>query len=451
MTEQRDMERFETRFADRVRAYTDPATKQRIDALAISRSAMSSNRATGWSQRGLGVGWLGRRIADVRWAVAIVAVIFIGVVGVTVLGPLYNFAMGPQPTPAISPTPSPAASAGGPIPDVLLHSWQRPLPVTPRLDQWGTGFLSLASGVMDFGPETGAAASRSAIGAAGLDTLVATATAETQKCAIGDIGRYRWSLEGNDTVMTLTAISADACAARQEALAGPWVRSDLAPPGDGAATLPPGTYLTSAFDLFGQPGVSGQVSYTVPEGWKVKEDLPETFLLHHLPDASASQPSTDTFIFLLAQPRMAADFAAGAICGPTGEAPGVGPSVDDIVAGIKARPGVVSTSPAAVTIGGFAGQLLDLRLAPSWIGGCQAPDGPVVGMQILLGAGSETGPLVGLDAGSPLRLILLDLTDGRTLAIAIFGIEPSQSSQFEERAAEAMPVVESFEFHPPVP
>jgi hypothetical protein len=450
MTEEKAVEPFETRFAGRVRAYTDPATERRIDALAISRTAILSGGATGWSQRGLGVGWLGRRIAGVRWGVAIVAVVFIGVVGVTVLGPLYNFGIGPQPSPAISPTPSPAPSATGAVPEVLRHSWQRPYAVTPGLDQWGSGFLSLASGVMDFGPETGAAASRSAIGAAGLDTLVATAIAETQKCAIGDIGAYRWSLEGNDTVMTLTAIRPDACAAREEALAGPWVRSDLPLPPDGVP-MQPATYLTSAFDAFGKPGVAGQLSYRVPEGWKVKEDLPATFLLHHLPDASASQPSTDTFIFLLAQPRMAADFPPNATCGRMGEAPGVGPSVDDIVAAIKARPGVVSKPPAAVSIGGFAGQMLDLRLASSWTGGCQAPDGPIVGTQLLLGAGSETGPLVGLDAGNPLRLILLDLTNGRTMSIAIFGVEPSQSSQFEAQVAEAMPVIESFEFHPPVP
>ena len=45
------MEPFETRFAGRVRAYTDPATERRIDALAVSRTAMSSRRAAGWSQR----------------------------------------------------------------------------------------------------------------------------------------------------------------------------------------------------------------------------------------------------------------------------------------------------------------------------------------------------------------------------------------------------------------
>jgi hypothetical protein len=450
MTDPRAMEPFETRFADRVHAYTDPATERRIDALAISRTAMSSGRATGWSQRGLGAGWLSRRIAGARWAMAFVAVVFIGVVGVTVIGPLYNFGIGPQPTPAISPTPSPAPSATGAVPEVLRHWWQRPYAVTPGLDQWGSGFLSLAPGQLDFGPTAGDRASKSAVAAAGIDTLVATATVETQGCAIGETGAYHWSLEGQGTVMTLTANSADACAAREKALAGPWVRADLPLPPSGAP-LAPGTYLTSAFDPFGAPSASGQLSYTVPDRWKVKEDRAGAFLLHRLPADSASQPSMDTLIHLFTQARMMADYTEGAICGQSGEAPGVGRGVDDIVAAILARPGVVATRSAAVTIGGYAGQMLDLHLAPTWTGSCQNPDGPIIAMPLLLGLESERSAGIGLVLNSPVRLILLDLTGGRTMAVAVFNGGPSQPAEFEGQASEAMPVIESFEFHPPVP
>jgi len=444
MTEPGSMEPFETRFAGHVRAYTDAATARRIDALLISRTAMSSRGAMGWSAGRLGAGLLGRRIAGGRWAAALVAVVLIGVVAIAVLE--QPSIIGPQ------TTPSPATSAGGPIPDVLRHSWQRPYAVTPDLDQWPTGFLSLASGLLDFGPAPGTEASRSAVTAAGVDTLVVTATVETRGCAIGDIGAYRWSVEGKGTVLSLTTIDADACAAREEALAGQWVRSDLPLPGDGGATLPPGMYLTTAFDPFDKPGLSGQLSYTVPKGWKVKEDQAATFMLHHLPGASSSQTSTDSFVFLWAQPRMAADFAEGAICGPpVSEAPGVGRGVGDIVAAIMARPGVVSTPPAAVTIGGYEGQMLDLHLAPSWIGGCQAPEGPIVGMPILLLSSSETGPVAAIGPETPLRLILLDLSDGRTMSIGIFNLDPSGASSFEAQVAAVMPVIESFQFHAPTP
>jgi hypothetical protein len=452
MTEPGSMEPFERRFADHVRAYTDVATARRIDALRVSRTAMSSGRATGLSEGRLDAGLLDRRIADARWAAALVAVVLISIVGVAILGRLSGSGIGPQPTPATSSTPTPATSPGGPIPDVLLHSWQRPMAVTPGLDRWGSGFLGLTSGFLDFGPEPGAAASRSVVTAAGLDTLVVTATVETRGCTIGDIGAYRWSMEGKGTVMTLTAISADDCAAREEALAGQWVRSDLPLPGNGGTELPPGTYLTSAFDPFDKPGMSGQLSYTVPSGWVTFEDEPAvSFTLDHRSNASASQPSTHLVILLITQPRMAADFENGAPCGSFGDAPGVGLRVDEIVAAIQARAGVVSNAPAAVTIGGYEGQMLDLHLAPSWTGGCLAPEGAVVGVPILHGDGPGTGPLVGIGPDHPLRLILLDLAGGRTMCVAIFNIEPSQASPFEEQVAAVMPIIKSFQFHAPTP
>jgi hypothetical protein len=257
-------------------------------------------------------------------------------------------------------------------------------------------------------------------------------------------------LEGQGTVMALAANSADACAAREKALTGPWVRADLPLPPSGEP-LAPGTYLTSAFDPFGAPTASGQLSYTVPDRWKVKEDLAGAFLLHRLPDDSASQPSMDTLIHLFTQARLMADYTEGAICGQSSEAPDVGRGVDDIVAAILARPGVVSTPPAAVNIGGYAGQMLDLHLAPTWTRSCQNPDGPIIAMPLLLGLESERSAGIGLVLNSPVRLILVDLTGGRTMAVAIFGGVPSQPAEFEGQASEAMPVVESFEFHPPAP
>ena len=441
MSERRTMEPFERQFADRVRAYTDRATDRRIDTLGVARAAMSSKRATGWSAGRLGAGVLGRRISGVRWAVAFMAIVLIGVTGVAVVARPSDWGIGSQPTPRTSSTPTPEATPGGPILDVLRHSWQRPMAVEPGLDRWGSGFLVLGSGLMDFGPEPGAAASRSAITAAAFDMLLVTATGETQGCAIGDLGSYRWSLKGNGTVLTLTAISPDACAARETALAGDWVRADFPPRVNGEITLTPGTYLTSSFDPFGNPAAPVRVSYTVPDGWKVVDDSTAVFVLNRPPG---------TLVAILAQPRMAAEFTAGQACGPGDDAPGVRGVVAELVAAIVARPGVVSTRPTAVTIGGKQGQLLDLRLAKSWTGSCHAPEGPVVGLPILNGGGAP-GPVVGLSPDHPVRLILLDLGNGRTMAVVIFDLEPSQPVPFQTQVAEVMPIIESFEFHPLTP
>jgi hypothetical protein len=64
---------------------------------------------------------------------------------------------------------------------------------------------------------------------------------------------------------------------------------------------------------------------------------------------------------------------------------------------------------------------------------------------------SERSAGVGLVPDSPLRLILLDLTGGRTMGVAIYGGGPSEPSPLEKQVTEAMPVIESFEFHPPAP
>jgi hypothetical protein len=447
MTETRTPEPFETRFADRIHVYTDVATVRPFDALAISRAAMSSKRSVDRSAGLLGSDWRGWRVLGLPWAAAAVAVMLIGVMTIALLGRPSDRAAGPQPTPSATPS-SPAPTAGGPIAGDLLHSWGRPYAVFPGLDPWPSGLLHVASDLLEVGPEPGDVAS-SAIAAAGPDLIALTATGETPGCTIGDVGTYRWSVEAKGSTLTLTAIDLDACATRETALAGSWVRIDYPNAEDGGATLAPGTYRTSAFDPFGDPALTGQLSYTVPTGWKVKEDQPATFMLHLLPEASISQPTSDSLLVLLAQPQMAADFEEGSICGQAREAPGVGDRVDEIVAAIQARPSVVSSPPVPVTFGGYRGQMLDLRLADAWTGGCQfEPEGLIVGTTILRRSASGSGPFVAVGPNVPVRLILLDLTDGRTMAIATLLAEPFQGSVSDAFAA-VMPVIESFEFHPP--
>jgi hypothetical protein len=303
---------------------------------------------------------------------------------------------------------------------------------------------------MEFGSDVDAARSRTTIVAAGSDALIATATAETRGCRVGDAATYRWSLEGKDTVMTLTADGVDACVARERGLAGSWVRSDLPVAPDGVP-MQPGIHATAAFSPFEGPEATGQLTYIVGDRWKVKEDRAGIFLLHHLGGGVASDPSGDLFIHLFTQPRAAADYVNGATCGPTTALAGAGITVDDLVAVIRARPGVVSTSPSRVVIGGYEGQLLDVHVAPSWTGGCRTPDGRVVALPLLVGSEFEMGAAVGIGPDGPVRLVVLDLTGGRTMAIAVFAGGPVEPSQLNAEAGEAMRVIESFQFHPPIP
>jgi hypothetical protein len=80
-----------------------------------------------------------------------------------------------------------------------------------------------------------------------------------------------------------------------------------------------------------------------------------------------------------------------------------------------------------------------------------APEGPVVGVPILRGPGGELGPSLGLSPAAPVRLILLDLGDGRTMSIAIVSLPPTQPASFHEGVDAAMSIIESIELHPPTP
>ena len=169
-------------------------------------------------------------------AAAAVAVILIGVVAIALLGRIVgsgrrHAADADRPSPSV-----PAATVVGLIPDVLLHAWERPYAVTPDLVDWPTGSLRLESGLLQVGPEPGDAASTFAVTAAGSDTIAVATDSASLGCSVGDVGTYRWALEGKDTILTLTAIRPDPCAARDTALAGEWVRSDLPHPGDQAAS-----------------------------------------------------------------------------------------------------------------------------------------------------------------------------------------------------------------------
>jgi hypothetical protein len=121
------------------------------------------------------------------------------------------------------------------------------------------------------------------------------------------------------------------------------------------------------------------------------------------------------------------------------------------VKAIVTRPGIVSTPPAEVTVAGHQGRLLVLRLEPGWTGGCSDVTGPIVAMPILHQRGSPGGPGVGVGPEQPVRLTLLDVGGGRTLAIAIVAPTDRVSANFDRHLAEAMSIVESFAFVPATP
>ncbi len=152
-------------------------------------------------------------------------------------------------------------------------------------------------------------------------------------------------------------------------------------------------------------------------------------------------------------PALMAEVPDGAPCDavspPVGDAPGVGRTRDELVAGITARAGVVSSRPRPVRFGDLVGEELDLQLAPTWTGGCTTPEGRVATLPFLHMSGSG-GPVVALAPDAPVRLILVDVASDRTLAIVLFRLGPSRPATFDELFGAGTPVVGSFAFEPRV-
>jgi hypothetical protein len=105
----------------------------------------------------------------------------------------------------------------------------------------------------------------------------------------------------------------------------------------------------------------------------------------------------------------------------------------------------------ALTIGGRPAMMLDVRVAAGWTGGtCPANGGSSRnGAVALISADfSDLQPFSSWDGwlrpNERMRLVFVDLGSGQAVAISIY--DTSSPSQFDALVAEAMPIVESFEF-----
>jgi hypothetical protein len=173
------------------------------------------------------------------------------------------------------------------------------------------------------------------------------------------------------------------------------------------------------------------LSYSVATGWMLFEDQPGSFMLHTTTVGTSGAVDGELFVSALAAPAMVAVEPDGRDCGDTREAVGVDAGVDGLVAAIRQRPGLVSTTPTRMTIGGREATLLDLRMDPDWTRGCIGPGGRVLMIPILQVAGMSPSPVFGIGPDAPVRLILVDLGDDQVMAIGIVGFGPDAASTSE--------------------
>jgi hypothetical protein len=137
--------------------------------------------------------------------------------------------------------------------------------------------------------------------------------------------------------------------------------------------LPAGTYQTRTF--------APATTYTVPAGWWNLEDLPGNFLLLP-PGRSLAEVDAGTSDYL---GIYSGATVAAQDCTASGM-PGVGLEPAAMVAALRGLPGLDTTTPREVSVGGLSGWMIDIEMAAGATGGCAVEDGRII-IPLFIGVG----------------------------------------------------------------
>lgn len=238
-------------------------------------------------------------------------------------------------------------------------------------------------------------------------------------------------------LLTVLLATATACASEQPAatpsLASP---SQVAEPGlcqpsdpDCIGALAPGTHSSA--------NLITPFTFEVPDGWAKNLDVPGSFNL------TSSAFSTGTIAVIpdwqvVTQRRCSLD-----------PEPGLGRAVGDLVTWLTEHPGLITSTPTPVALGGLEGQVLEIKKHPDWKDtrgeGTVGPEHPCpgrVGLFTHKGTIDDPG-YWDIDESMRMRLLFLDAGDHHVVTVHI---ETSDRAVFEDFVEAATPIVESFDF-----
>ena len=341
----------------------------------------------------------------------------------------------PSPSPTIAASPSGSAPAAGSLQLELRRVWMGD---HRGLDVPGAGSLLDFTSGFHFSQSAGNAAqwlesTASPVGDGKL-RLESKFTADT--CTKGDVGTYSWSLNPSGRILTITE-EQDACPTRAGAVVGEWWLMDCPLSDDNClGAVDAGTYKSQFITPRLDPGdpwspVFGGVTYTVPDGWANAADWPDSLELVPVSELPPVDPGNRSkSIYLNTQPSA---MSQDKPCSDTGQL-GVTRTVDALVTWLGSVPGLLTTSPTAITIDGHPGQWLDIRIDPAWTKKCADGTGPIV-TYLMPGTAD-----MGTDRE---RLILVDLGDGDVLQIVVW---TKDEASFDAFVQESMPIIQSFTF-----
>lgn len=372
---------------------------------------------------------------NLRFAVAAVAVLVVAGAGAAFLTRPASVGTEPSPTPSAAPS---ASSPSATVPLALQSKWTsigtRTVPGRPP--GW-TGLIIDPTSFLELndGPD----AVRNAASPAGVDTISLRLEITTWGCHVDDAATYSFVLSDAGDTLTLTPVD-DACSGRSTVLAGAWARTNCG--GDPYSwclgNLEPGRHTSARFNPLSSSSTDytyGQLSYTVPAGWSNSEDQPGNYTLGRPSD----QAGTAIYMFGEVVPHSQGDESCSEKA-----ALGVDRTPEAFATWLGRLPGLESTQPVAVTIGGRNGFMVDVSLVPDWTQTCPYSEGdPIVSTF----TDSDPGPgfdwHVGGDARA--RYIFLDQPGGTSLLI---DIEAPDKVTWDAFVQEAMPVVDSILFNP---
>jgi hypothetical protein len=427
MTRDQDIERVlerwftegPTQMPDRLFEYVD-----HIDRLPQRRDARLMTRFVAMN-------------STLRLAAAAVVILIVGVAGAVFLTRPASVGTGPSPTPSAAPSAVPSVSAApAVVPAQVQGNWvfkgTRPPP------GWGS---TLTIGPTELSFNHSSVASASSASLAGADRLALRWLVEGAGCLSDDEGTYTFSLSSDGSTLTFTPAT-DACADRSAFLAGDWARQACVyTDGWCLGDLQPGTYASGLFNAMSSLSTAykyGQFRYTVPAGWANTQDASGNYTL-----ARQDGPA-NAAIYLF---RDVVPHAQGDDTCLGKAAPGVKRTPEAFATWLTTLPGLVTTEPVAVTIGGLNGFMIDLSLTSDWTQTCPYSQGrPLVSTFVDSYSGEGYDWNVGGEGSdNHARYVFLTQPAGNSLLI---DIEAQDKATWDALVADAMPVVESFQFNP---
>jgi hypothetical protein len=199
-------------------------------------------------------------------------------------------------------------------------------------------------------------------------------------------------------------------------------------PGPTTRPTPPGTVLPPGANV--SQRLDPPITFEVPEGWTRVADLPVLLLLSPPGAGVATQPNGGGDFF--DNVTIYVDPAAGPADGSSATVPGVGRDAKALSSWLSDRPQLMASKPAATTVGGLSGFVVDIAVGPGAGGLC--------GVRCVNLFNMADGIQYGILEHELNRVIIVDRVQGGTLLISIEDADGLDVARFR---AEAQPIVNS--------